>query len=149
MAGGLSQPEIAARFGGPANTALKRAERFDCYRATGSAARDRTGGHTPKNIVGGRGEWLRRRCRERNFTLRGQVRELAGERAIKDDERPVSALVRTEKLLSNKRRGSPVSTITATSPGAARTASSIGAASVLPNWRSATVGRDRSISGAA
>lgn len=98
LASGLSQPEIVARFGvAAANTALKRAERLDCYRATGSAARSRMGGRAPKNIAGGRGEWLRRHCRKRNFTLRGQVRELASERALKVDKRRAWEVVHAEK----------------------------------------------------
>ena len=100
MRGGLSRREAAARFGVAASTAVKWVER---YRVTGSAAPGKMGGNKPKKIAGEHADWLRRRCREQAFTLRGLVRELAGERALKVDYRSVWEFVHAETLSYKKR----------------------------------------------
>ncbi len=101
MTGGLSRREAAARFGVAVSSAIKWVDR---YRESGSAAPGKMGGHKPKKIAGDHADWLRRRCRERAFTLRGLVKELASERALKVDYRSVWEFVHAEKLSYKKRR---------------------------------------------
>ena len=60
------------------------------------------GGHRPKKLVGAYRDWLLQRCRERDFTLRGLVAELA-ERGLSVDYRVVWAFVHAEKLSHKKR----------------------------------------------
>ena len=48
-------------------------------------------------------DWLLQRCRDRDFTLRGLVAELA-ERGLKVDYRVVWEFVHAEKLTHKKRR---------------------------------------------
>ena len=112
MAAGLSWRQAVARSGVGVSTTIKR---FDRCRVTGNTAPGKLGDHQPKTIAGGHADWLRRRCRERAFTQRGLVSELAGERALKADFRAVRALVHAEKQSYKKSRWSPVTTITATS----------------------------------
>ena len=95
LAGGLSRREAAVRFGVAVSTAIKWVDR---YRETGSAAPGKMGGHKPKKIAGDHAEWLRRRCRERAFTLRGLVSELADQRALSVDYRSVWEFVHAETL---------------------------------------------------
>jgi hypothetical protein len=45
------------------------------------------GGHTSKKLSGEHAAWLRERCREKAFTLRGLVKELAHERGLMFDYR--------------------------------------------------------------
>jgi putative transposase len=73
------------------------------YRRTGSVAPGKIGGHRPKKLVGEFREWLLVRCRERDFTLRGLVAELAA-RGLRVDYRVVWAFVHAEKLSHKKRR---------------------------------------------
>jgi putative transposase len=101
LQGGLSRREAAARFGVAVSTAIKWVER---YRQTGSAAPGKMGGHKPKKIIGAPADWLRQRCRERAFTLRGLVNELASECALKVDYRSVWEFVHAENLSYKKRR---------------------------------------------
>ena len=61
------------------------------------------GGHKPKSIRGEHHDWLVERCRERDFTLRGLVLELA-ERGLKVDYRSVWEFVHAEKLSFKKKR---------------------------------------------
>ena len=70
---------------------------------TGSVAPGQIGGHKPKKIAGPHRDWLVGRCRERDFTLRGLVAELA-ERGLKVDYRSVWEFVHAEKLSHKKRR---------------------------------------------
>ena len=49
----------------------------ECWRETGSVAPGQMGGHRPKSISGEHRTWLLERMRERDFTLRGLVAELA------------------------------------------------------------------------
>jgi transposase len=99
--GGLSRRQAAVRFGVAISTAVKWVDR---YQETGSAAPGKIGGHKPKKIAGEHAEWLRQRCREKSFTLRGLAKELAGERALIVDYRSVWEFVHAEKLSYKKRR---------------------------------------------
>ena len=65
------------------------------------------GGHKPRTLSGGHRDWLLERCREKDFTLRGLVAELAA-RGVKVDYRSVWEFVRDEKLSFKKRRRSRV-----------------------------------------
>jgi putative transposase len=55
------------------------------------------GGHKPKSIAGAHRAWLLERTKEKDFTLRGLVAELA-ERGLKVDYRTVWSFVHAEKL---------------------------------------------------
>lgn len=98
--GGLSCNQAAVRFGVAISTAVGWLNR---YRRTGSVAPGQIGGHRPKKLVGEYRDWLLQRCRERDFTLRGLVAELA-ERGLSVDYRVVWAFVHAEKLSYKKRR---------------------------------------------
>jgi putative transposase len=102
---GLSRRKAAARFGVGYATAIEWLKRV---RETGSVAPGQMGGHRPKKIAGEHRDWLIRRCREEDFTLRGLVAELAG-RGLKVDYRSVWEFVHAEKLTHKKRRKSPAS----------------------------------------
>lgn len=82
---GLSRREVAVRFGVGISTVIKWVCRC---RKTGSVSPGKMGGHRPKKIAGEHRDWLVRRCREKEFTLRGLVNELA-ERGLKVDYRTV------------------------------------------------------------
>lgn len=97
---GLSCNQAAARFGVAISTAIDWVNR---HRRTGSVAPGQVGGHRPKKLVGEHRDWLLQRCRERDFTLRGLVGELA-ERGLSVDYRVVWAFVHEEKLSHKKRR---------------------------------------------
>jgi transposase len=71
---GLSCNQASARYEVAVSTAIDWVNRF---RQTGSAVPGQMGGHRPKKLVGEYREWLVQRCRERDFTLRGLVAELA------------------------------------------------------------------------
>jgi len=75
-------------------------------------------GRRPKTISGAHADWLRRRCRERDFTLRGLVREF-GERGLAVDYRSVWEFVHAEQLSYKKRRWSRPSNAVPTSHAAA------------------------------
>jgi len=98
--GGMSRHQAAAHFGVAVSTAIAWVRRF---RETGSAAPGQMGGHKPKAIGGSHRDWLIGRCKERDFTLRGLVTELA-ERGLKVDYRSVWAFVHAEKLSFKKNR---------------------------------------------
>jgi putative transposase len=107
---GLSRRRAATRFGVSYSTAIKWLERV---RATGSVAPGQMGGHKPRTLSGGHRDWLLERCREKDFTLRGLVAELAA-RGVKVDYRSVWEFVHGEKLSHKKRRRSPASKIVLT-----------------------------------
>jgi hypothetical protein len=71
------------------------------FYATGSVAPGKMGGHKPKTISGAHHDWLVARCREREFTLRGLVAELA-ERGCHVDYRSVWNFVHAEDLSYKK-----------------------------------------------
>jgi len=110
---GLSRHQAAARFGIAASTAVNWLKRFD---DRGDAKPDRIGGHKPKKISGEHAEWLRRRCGEKPFKLRGLVKELAEERGLIVDYRSVWEFVHAEGLSFKKRRWSPANGIARTLP---------------------------------
>jgi transposase len=62
------------------------------------------GGHRPKAISGEHSVWLLQRLKDRDFTLRGLVAELA-DRGLKVDYRSVWEFVHAEKLSFKKKRG--------------------------------------------
>jgi putative transposase len=97
---GLSCNQAAARFEVAISTAIDWVNR---YRETGSLAPGQIGGYRPKKLVGEYRDWLLERCRERDFTLRGLVAELAG-RGLSVDYRVVWNFVHDEKLSYKKRR---------------------------------------------
>ena len=99
--GGLSLPPAAAQFGVGVSTAINWVRRL---RETGSVAPGQMGGHKPKSISGEHRAWLLARTKERDFTLRGLVAELA-ERGLKVDYRSVWSFVHAEKLSFKKNRG--------------------------------------------
>ena len=78
---GLSRHQAARRFGVGVATAVRWVRR---WRQTGSVAPGQMGGHKPKTIRGEHRDWLMQRCREKEFTLRGLVAELA-ERGLRVD----------------------------------------------------------------
>lgn len=96
---GLSRHAAAARFGVAASSAIKWVQR---YRATGSVAPSRMGGHKPRVLRGEPRDWLLERARH-DFTLRGLVAELA-ERGIRVDYRQVWEFVHAEGLSFKKKR---------------------------------------------
>src|SRR6266702_676535 len=95
---GLSRHEAASRFGVGVSTAINWVRRF---RETGSVAPGQIGGHKPKAIRDEHETWLRERIRERDFTLRGLVAELAA-RGLKVDYRAVWNFVHARKLSFKK-----------------------------------------------
>ena len=99
--GGLSCHRAAAQFGVGVSTAINWVNR---WRKTGSVAPGQMGGHRPKSISGEHRTWLLERMRERDFTLRGLVAELA-DRGLKVDYRTVWSFVHAEKLSFKKNRG--------------------------------------------
>lgn len=99
--GGTSCRQAAAHFGVAASSAIKWMQR---YRLSGSAAPGQIGGHKRKAISGAHRQWLIARCRERDFTLRGLVAELAAERGLKVDYRSVWNFVHAEGLSFKKNR---------------------------------------------
>jgi putative transposase len=96
---GMSRRKAAARFGIGIKTAI---DWVRSYRETGRLSARPRGGRRPKKLVGEYRDWLLQRCRERDFTLRGLVAELA-DRGLKVDYRVVWAFVHAEKLSHKKR----------------------------------------------
>jgi putative transposase len=108
LEGGLSRHQAAERYGVAVSTAVNWVSR---HRRMGSVAPGQMGGHKPRKIAGAHADWLRRRCSEAPFTLRGLVRELAEKRGLSVDYRSVWEFVHAEKLSYKKRRWSPASRI--------------------------------------
>jgi putative transposase len=99
---GLSRNQAALRFGVGISTAITWVRRF---LETGSAAPGKIGGYRQKSIRGEDREWLLRRIKERDFTLRGLVDELSAERGLKVDYRTMWNFVHAERLSFKKKRG--------------------------------------------
>jgi putative transposase len=97
---GLSRRAAASRFGVGIKTAIDWVRRF---RETGSVAPAKMGGYRPKSIVGEHRAWMLERTREKDFTLRGLVAELAA-RGLKVDYRTVWNFAHAEKLSFKKNR---------------------------------------------
>jgi len=98
--GGMSRRQAAAQFGVGISTAIRWTRRF---RETGSVAPDQTGGYKPKAISGKHRIWLIARCKDKAFTLRELVTELAEERSLNVDYRSVWNFVHEEKLSYKKK----------------------------------------------
>jgi putative transposase len=77
--GGMSRHQAAAHFGVAISTAINWVKRF---RQTASVAPGQMEGHKPRTLSGAHRDWLIARCRDRAFTLRGLVAELAVERGL-------------------------------------------------------------------
>ena len=98
----LSAREAAKLFGVAVSTVVKWVQR---YRRSGNVAPGQMGGHKPRALSGEHRIWLLARCRERDFTLRGLVAELAEQRGLKVDYRSVWVFVHEERLSFKKNRG--------------------------------------------
>jgi len=125
---GLSRRQAAARFGVSYSAAIDWVKR---HRQTGNLKPGQIGGHKPKKISGAHRDWLVQRCREKDFTLRGLVAELAG-RGLKVDYRSVWEFVHAEKLSYKKRRSSPASGRVPRSRGGGRNGGPIRTGSIRP-----------------
>ena len=99
--GGLSARQAAVQFGVGVSTAIRWVERL---RRTGSVRPSKIGGYKPRAIAGAHRNWLVERIKEKEFTLRGLVTELA-ERGLKVDYRSVWTFVHDEKLSFKKKPG--------------------------------------------
>ena len=97
---GMSRNRAAARFGVAPSSAIKWVARF---RATGSAAPAKMGGHKPRTLRGEHAEWLIARCREKDFTISQLVAELMTERSLKVDRRSVWEFLHAEGLSFKKK----------------------------------------------
>jgi putative transposase len=95
---GLSRHEAARRFGVAPSTSINWVKRLE---QTGEFAAVQSGGRRAKKITGLHEDWLRRRCREAAFTLRGLVKELA-ERGLQVSYRVVWKFVHAEQLSHKK-----------------------------------------------
>ena len=101
LEGGLSNNKAAARFGIAISTANLWVRKF---KATGSLAHGKIGGHKPATLSGPHRDWLIERCRSGvDFTLRGLVAELAQVRGLKVDYVSVWRFVHAEGLTHKKR----------------------------------------------
>ena len=99
--GGLSARQAAAQFGVGASRAIRWVGRV---RETGSVRPSKIGGYKPRAIAGEHRTWLLARVKQKDFTLRGLVAELAA-RGLKVDYRSVWTFVHDEKLSFKKKRG--------------------------------------------
>ena len=97
--GGTSRRRAATQFGVGITTVINWVRRS---RETGSVAPGKMGGHKPKAIAGEHRAWLLERTKQKDFTLRGLVAELA-ERGLKVDYRSVWNFVHAEKLSFKKK----------------------------------------------
>jgi putative transposase len=98
--GGLSRNRAAAQFGVGISTSVNWVRRFQ---ETGSVAPGKIGGYRRKAIAGEPRDWLLQRMKEKDFTLRGLVAELA-ERGLKVDYKTMWNFVHAEKLSFKKKR---------------------------------------------
>ena len=103
--GGLSRHRAAAQFDVSPSTAVNWVKRA---RETGSVEPGQMGGHRPRAIRGAHEAWLSARIRERDFTLRGLVAELA-ERGLEADYWAVWTFVHAQGLTHKKRHWLPAS----------------------------------------
>ena len=131
---GLSCHQAAAQFGVGISTAILWVQRF---RQTGSVKPGQIGGYRPKKISGQHRDWLVRRCRTEDFTLRGLVAELA-ERGLEVDYKTMWEFVHAEKLSHKKRRWLLPSRTVPMLPAGGRNGPSIGTGSIPPAWCSST-----------
>jgi putative transposase len=108
----LSCHQAAKQFGVAASTAINWVRRF---RETGLVTPGQMGGHRPRTIRDEHETWLSARLRERDFTLRGLVTELA-ERGLDADYWAVWRFVHEQGLTHKKRPWSPASKAVPMSP---------------------------------
>jgi transposase len=101
LEGGLSRNKAASQFAVAVSTVVAWVKRCQ---ETGSVEPGQMGGHKPRSIRGEPEAFLTQRVRERAFTLRGLVRELAA-RGLKVDYQSVWNFVQAEKLSFKKNRG--------------------------------------------
>jgi transposase len=97
----LSCHRAAAQFGVGISTAIRWVDRL---RKTGNVRPSKIGGYKRRAIAGEHRTWLLARIKEKDFTLRGLVAELA-ERGLKVDYRSVWTFVHAEQLSFKKKRG--------------------------------------------
>ena len=97
---GLSRNQAAKRFDVGISTAIHWVRRF---LESGSVAPSKIGGYRQKVIKGEDREWLVARMKEKDFSLRGLVAELA-ERGLKVDYKTMWNFVHGEKLSFKKKR---------------------------------------------
>lgn len=98
---GESVRSIASALSISAATVVRWSQR---YRATGSAAPGKVGGHKPRLLTGELRDWLLERMQS-DFTLRGLVAELA-ERGVRVDYVQVWRFAHAEGLSFKKKRSS-------------------------------------------
>jgi transposase len=99
---GMSARAAAVRFGVSASSAIKWLHR---YRAKGSVAPDKIGGHKPRLLKGHLRDWLLERT-QHDFTLRGLAAELSAEFGVKVDYVQVWRFAHEEGLSFKKKRSS-------------------------------------------
>jgi len=128
---GMSRRQASVQFGVAISTSINWVRRF---RETGSVAPGQMGGHKPKSIAGGHRTWLIARCKEKDFTLRELVAELADERGLKVDYRSVWNFVHEEKLTYKKKRFWPVSKTGPMLRAGGRSGKNIKAGLIHPVW---------------
>jgi transposase len=97
---GMSRNRAAARFGVAPSSAIKWVARF---RASGSAAPGKMGGHKPKTLRGEHAAWLIARCQEKDFTISQLVEELLAERGLRVDRHSVWEFLHAEHLSFKKK----------------------------------------------
>ena len=100
--GGLSARQAAVQFRVGASTAIRWVDRL---RKTGSIQPNKIGGYRPRAIAGEHRRWLLARIKEKDFTLRGLVTELAGRGLKVDLPHDVDLRPRREAELQKKRGG--------------------------------------------
>jgi putative transposase len=97
---GMSRNRAAARFGVAPSSAIKWVAR---YRASGSAAPGKMGGHKPKSLRGEHAAWLIARCKEKAFTISQLVEELLAVRGLRVDRHSVWEFLHAEHLSFKKK----------------------------------------------
>ena len=131
---GESCRAVAASFQVSVAAVVKWSQRF---RATGSAAARRMGGHRPRTLEG-ESDWLLARLAEQpDITLRALVAEL-GERGVITSYGSVWRTVHRTGFSFKKKRCSPPSRIVPTSPENAHAGKPIRAGLIRLGWSSST-----------
>ncbi len=97
---GMSRNAAASRYSVAVSSAIRWVARF---RATGSAAPARMGGHKRRTLRGDHAAWLITRCRADDFTISQLVDELLQERGLKVDRRSVWEFLHAEGLSFKKK----------------------------------------------
>jgi putative transposase len=92
--------DVAEALSVAPSSVVKWSQRF---RATGSVAPGKIGGHVPHKIKGAHADWLRARITAAPFTLRGLVAELA-EHGLRVDYRTMWNFAQAEGLSFKKNR---------------------------------------------